>query len=88
MEEAQSYGHPSQPDREIVAFLGIDYNDRDPDSFRGITASVCVGGREIAARNFDRESEATEFAVRHGAERIFCLSSFDHFKADGGKLPE
>lgn len=84
----QIYVAPSPPTGEIVAFLDIDYNEHDPGSFRGITAIIRVGAHDIASRTFDSEAEATMFAERHGAERIFCLSSFDNFKQDGGKLPE
>lgn len=70
-----------------ASFIGVDYDEGDPGTFRSIVVQVRSTANEILrSNNFPTMTEADVYAHQHGC-KVFVLSSADNFIADGGEIP-
>ncbi len=75
-----------------MAVIGINYEESNPDSFKGVTLSIRdTIGREFHDCEFqvgtpeDSFGCALTLAHTYGID-VICSSSVDHFIMDGGTL--
>jgi|SRR5690606_26530053 len=76
----------NQPERPpaTAAFVGIDYDEGRPETFRGISVAIYDQDHKLLAEKQFGGWDAADLYANDHADKVFLLSSVDHFKADGG----
>lgn len=66
-----------------AAFVGADYTEYQPQTMKGFY--VTYGDGVIEPERFPTIEEALAFAFMR-AEKVFCLSSVDHYASDARRF--